>query len=138
MTWINDLENDANYKRWPASVMDLLRPTFPGMFRNIRKNLFNIILLIDPITTEARNIIRLAESFVIHLAPIRLGIVFDNRKGVDALETDYRAILCAFNYVAQKNTPREALSFLTDVSLFSFFFFIFVILINQFHNNYNM
>ena len=41
--WVNDMENDAQYRRWPASVMDLLRPTFPGMLRNIRKNVFNLV-----------------------------------------------------------------------------------------------
>lgn len=43
ITWINDLEKDSQYRRWPASLMDLLRPTFPGMLRNVRKNLFNLV-----------------------------------------------------------------------------------------------
>lgn len=43
VTWVNDLENDAQYKRWPSSVMDLMRPTFPGMLRNVRKNIFNLV-----------------------------------------------------------------------------------------------
>lgn len=43
ITWINDLEKDSQYRRWPSSVMDLLRPTFPGMLRNLRKNLFNLV-----------------------------------------------------------------------------------------------
>lgn len=47
VTWINDLENDAQYKRWPSSVMDLMRPTFPGMLRNVRKNLFNLVKTIS-------------------------------------------------------------------------------------------
>lgn len=44
VTWVNDLENDAQYKRWPSSVMDLMRPTFPGMLRNVRKNIFNLVI----------------------------------------------------------------------------------------------
>lgn len=43
ITWINDIENDAQYKRWPSSVLDLLRPTFPGMMRNVRKNMLNLV-----------------------------------------------------------------------------------------------
>lgn len=43
IVWVNDIETDAQYKRWPGSVLDLLRPTFPGMMRNIRKNLFNLV-----------------------------------------------------------------------------------------------
>lgn len=114
--WINDLEKDNQYRRWPASVMDLLRPTFPGMLRNVRKNMFNLVLIVDPITPDARGIIKLAESFVIHLAPVHLGIVFDTSKGVGELNEVYRSINCAFNYLVQTKTPREALGFLTDVS----------------------
>lgn len=113
VTWINDLENDAEYKRWPASVMDLMRPSFPGMLRSVRKNIFNLVLLIDPITPEARGIVKLVESFVIHTAPVRLGIVFDSRRNGN--DDDYRAILCAFNYVTQKQNAKSALGFLTDV-----------------------
>lgn len=113
--WINDLENDNQYRRWPSSLMDLLRPTFPGMMRNVRKNLFNLVLLIDPIKPDARDLIKLAESFVVHNAPIRLGLVFDSRN-TGTQEADYRAILCAFNYYTQNSSTREALGFLTDVS----------------------
>lgn len=118
ITWINDLENDAQYKRWPGSVMDLLRPTFPGMLRNIRKNLFNLILIIDPISSEngGRDIVKLAESFVVHSAPVRVGLVFDTRSKLDN-EIDRRAIVCAFNYVHQKKGSIEALGFLTYVSI---------------------
>ncbi|KAH8301152.1 hypothetical protein KR018_003806 [Drosophila ironensis] len=113
--WINDIENDVQYKRWPSSVMDLLRPTFPGMLRNIRKNVFNLVLVVDALQPNARSVIKLTESFVIHQAPIRLGIVFDARDaGKENLE-DYIAITCAFNYVSQKKDARAALSFLTDI-----------------------
>lgn len=113
--WINDIEKDAQYKRWPPSVMDLLRPTFPGMLRNIRKNVFNLVLVVDPLQPEGRSVIKLAESFVIHQAPIRLGLVFDARAAVESSAEDYVAISCAFNYVSQKKDARAALSFLTDI-----------------------
>lgn len=114
--WINDLEKDAQYRRWPPSVMDLLRPTFPGMLRNVRKNLFNLVLLVDPITPDSRAIIKLAESFVVHLAPVHLGVVFDTSKGIGEENILYRSVNCAFNYLNQVKTPRDALGFLTDVS----------------------
>ncbi|XP_065075789.1 UDP-glucose:glycoprotein glucosyltransferase [Ochlerotatus camptorhynchus] len=116
ITWINDLENDAQYRRWPGSVMDLLRPTFPGMLRNIRKNLFNLVLVIDPISFDesGRGIVKLAESFVVHSAPVRVGLVFDTRASSDK-EVDHRAIVCAFNYAHQKKGSTDALGFLTDL-----------------------
>ena len=69
----------------------------------------------DPIKPDARAIIKLAESFVIHSAPVRIGFVFDSRN-TDGSDNDYRAILCAFNYVTQQKNGRAALGFLTDVS----------------------
>lgn len=41
--WINDIENDAQYKRWSSNYMELLRPTFPGMLRNVKRNLYNLV-----------------------------------------------------------------------------------------------
>lgn len=75
------------------------------------------VLLVDPVKPEARPILKLAESFVVHLAPIRLGIVLDSSKSSVTTESTYRAINCAFNYISQSKSPRDALSFLTDVSL---------------------
>lgn len=43
INWINDIESDSAYKRWPNSLMELLRPTFPGMLRHVRRNLFNLV-----------------------------------------------------------------------------------------------
>ncbi|XP_032575689.1 UDP-glucose:glycoprotein glucosyltransferase [Drosophila sechellia] len=113
--WVNDIENDAQYRRWPSSVMDLLRPTFPGMLRNIRKNVFNLVLVVDALQPKARSVIKLSESFVIHQAPIRLGLVFDARDANEDNLSDYVAITCAYNYVSQKKDARAALSFLTDI-----------------------
>lgn len=116
IVWVNDLENDVEYKRWPASVMDLMRPTFPGMLRNVRKNLFNLVLLVDPVLPESRALLKMAESFIIHTAPVRIGLVFDSRSVADDKQTDYTSLLCAFNYVSQKKHAKAALGFLTDVS----------------------
>uniref|UniRef100_A0A1B0DJK7 Uncharacterized protein n=1 Tax=Phlebotomus papatasi TaxID=29031 RepID=A0A1B0DJK7_PHLPP len=115
IVWINDIEHDSQYRRWSSSVMELLRPTFPGMLRNIRKNLFNLVLVVDPVTSSARGILKLAESFVVHSAPVRLGIVLDFQKAEGERDTIYNAVLRAFNYVTQKKSPREALGFLTDI-----------------------
>lgn len=115
ISWINDIEKDTEYARWPSSVMDLLRPTFPGMLRNIRKNLFNLILVVDPVKPDARPLIKLAESFVVHSAPLRLGIVLDTRQQNDDNAEDYRGIVCAFNYLSSNIGYRTGLSFLTDL-----------------------
>ncbi|KAJ8942872.1 hypothetical protein NQ314_009936 [Rhamnusium bicolor] len=43
INWINDIEQDAKYGRWSSSLMELLRPTFPGMIRQVRRNIFNLV-----------------------------------------------------------------------------------------------
>lgn len=117
INWINDLETDSKYRGWGSSLMDLLRPTFPGMLRNIRKNLYNLVLIINPASLEAKPLLKLAESFVVHLAPLRVGIVFavnDSKDTMGKTDADI-AMLCAYNYVAQNKDPEQALGFLTEV-----------------------
>lgn len=113
--WTNDLETDKEYKRWGASVMDMLRPTFPGMMRSVRKNFFNLVLVFDPVKPDVRDLLTMADNFVSNMAPIRLGIVFDSRAGKGKLNELYQTLNCAFNYLHQKKGAREALSFLLDV-----------------------
>lgn len=113
--WINDLEVDKEYKRWGGSVMDMLRPTFPGMMRSVRKNFFNLAMLFDPIKPDSRDLLRMAESFVNNMAPLRLGVVLDTRAGTGDQEKLYRTMNCAFNYMHQKKGAREALSMLMDI-----------------------
>ena len=43
LQYINDLEKDAKYRRWPSSIQEMLRPTFPGMLRHIAKNIFHMV-----------------------------------------------------------------------------------------------
>jgi len=115
--WINDIEKDKLYKGWPGSVQELLRPTFPGMLRSIKKNFFNIVVMCDPSKAESKSVLKLVESFYVHRAPTRIGLVFsvdtnldkngDNDVGV--------AIMDAFNYISTNKEPYDALAFITDV-----------------------
>lgn len=120
VVWINNIETDSKYRTWPSTVYDLLRPAFPGMVRSVRKNLFNLVIIIDPIKPEGREITKLVESFVVHSAPIRVGIVFDTRSADAKSEKVYRSLVCAWNYINQAKQPKDALSFLTDVSCYTF------------------
>lgn len=43
IVWMNDIENDRAYSKWSSSVGELLRPTYPGMLRSIRKNFHNLV-----------------------------------------------------------------------------------------------
>uniref|UniRef100_A0A8D8LP14 UDP-glucose:glycoprotein glucosyltransferase n=1 Tax=Cacopsylla melanoneura TaxID=428564 RepID=A0A8D8LP14_9HEMI len=57
--WINDIEKDGKYTRWSFSLMDLLRPTFPGMLRNIRRNLYSLVIICNPAHAASIPLIKL-------------------------------------------------------------------------------
>lgn len=115
--WANDIENDQAYKRWPSSLRDLLRPTFPGMLRSIRRNLFNLVLIVDPSKVESFPIVKLAESFIHHQSPLHIGILLATSS--DPTVTGFTdasvALLNGYNYAVENGSPSDGLSFLTDV-----------------------
>ncbi|XP_013416185.1 UDP-glucose:glycoprotein glucosyltransferase 1 isoform X2 [Lingula anatina] len=115
--YINDLEKDRRYQQWPSSVQDMFRPTFPGMLRHVAKNFFTMVFMVDPSQPDARDLLKMAESFYVHNAPIRLGLLFvvNNEKEVDGEQDAGVALYRAFNFVKTANTVSAALSFLTDV-----------------------
>ncbi|KAK4879085.1 hypothetical protein RN001_007231 [Aquatica leii] len=117
INWINDIERDSRYNRWSTSIMDLLKPTFPGMLRQVRRNLFNLVLVINPVDKEMRGILMLLESLVVHSAPLRVGLVLAANPSlhVNGLEDAGVAVLCAFNYVSQKYEAVSALAFLSSL-----------------------
>merc|ERR1719334_948943 len=115
--WINDIEKDKLYKGWPGSVQELLRPTFPGMLRSIRKNFFNVVVMCDPSKVITKPILKLVESFYVHRAPTRIGLVFSVSTDPDKTgENDASvALVNAFNYISANKEPYDALAFITDV-----------------------
>ncbi|UYV70608.1 UGGT1 [Cordylochernes scorpioides] len=115
--YINDLEHDREYINWPNSLRDLLRPMFPGMLRNVRKNIYNMVVIADPSQKEVWDIFKLVESFHLHSAPLRMGIVFavNPDPSVDGFTDPGLALLEAFNFIAQDKRPAKGLSLITDV-----------------------
>ncbi|CAH8497276.1 unnamed protein product [Schistosoma guineensis] len=76
ITYINNLETDPAYAYWPASLHTLFNFDFSGGLRRIRKNLYNVILIIDPVSFESREMLKLTESFLLHMTPVRFGIIW--------------------------------------------------------------
>ena len=115
--WVNDIEKDSLYRGWPNTVQELLRPTFPGMLRSIRKNFFHVVLLCDPSQAASRSILKLVESFYVHRAPTRIGLVLRVNTELDRTgENDAGVALNnAFNYISTTKESYDALAFITDV-----------------------
>ncbi|XP_072935877.1 UDP-glucose:glycoprotein glucosyltransferase [Epargyreus clarus] len=112
ITWLNDLEADERYRRWPSSYMELLRPTYPGMLRNMKRNIYNYVIIVDPTSPLSASPLRLGETLLKHATPVRVGVVL----APAAHPALAAAVRAAFNYVAQdRNSNKEAFYFLTQL-----------------------
>ncbi|CAK9782754.1 hypothetical protein CC85DRAFT_260485 [Cutaneotrichosporon oleaginosum] len=74
--YLNDLEKDIAYSRWPDSVQSFLRPLYPGQLHYVRLNAWNAISVLDFATmrgaeTLAGSIAQLVQRNV----PIHMGVV---------------------------------------------------------------
>ncbi|XP_075056010.1 UDP-glucose:glycoprotein glucosyltransferase 2 [Mixophyes fleayi] len=112
INWINNIETDHKYSKWPSSVQELLRPAFPGTIRSIRCNFFNLVLFVDPVQDYAADYVKLAELFYRHNVPLRIGFVFVINSNENGQANDnVGAILWgAFNYIAKESEMNHAFS----------------------------
>ncbi|CAF4517585.1 unnamed protein product [Rotaria socialis] len=109
--WLNDLEKDSQYTKWPSSYYDLLRNNFFGGLRTIRKNLYNLVIIIDPSQIDTSyDLMKNVEAYFVHELPIRIGLVFltTNEYSINV----YRA----FRYLIKYNgNPKRALTFINEL-----------------------
>ncbi|XP_062312651.1 UDP-glucose:glycoprotein glucosyltransferase 2 isoform X3 [Osmerus eperlanus] len=111
VTWVNDIENDSMYRSWPSSLQELLRATFPGVIRQIRRNFFNLVLFLDPVQEDSVELVKLAELFYKHKIPLRIGFVFvvNTEDEVDGLSDAGVAFFRLLNFVADEYDMSQAL-----------------------------
>uniref|UniRef100_A0A8B9MCR9 UDP-glucose:glycoprotein glucosyltransferase 2 n=1 Tax=Accipiter nisus TaxID=211598 RepID=A0A8B9MCR9_9AVES len=108
--WINNIEQDPSYSTWPASYQELLKPTFPGVIQQIRRNLFNLVLFVDPVQEDTGDYMKLAELFYHHNVPLRIGFVFilSTKEEIDGNEDAGIALWRTFNYIAEESDISQA------------------------------
>ncbi|XP_041806293.1 UDP-glucose:glycoprotein glucosyltransferase 2 isoform X1 [Chelmon rostratus] len=109
--WINDIENDPVYRSWPTGVQELLRATFPGVIRQIRRNFFNLVLFLDPVREESVELVKLAELFYKHKIPLRIGFVFvvNTKDEIDGFSDAGVGFYRLLNYIADEYDLSQAL-----------------------------
>uniref|UniRef100_A0A8B9JKA7 UDP-glucose ceramide glucosyltransferase-like 1 n=1 Tax=Astyanax mexicanus TaxID=7994 RepID=A0A8B9JKA7_ASTMX len=102
--WVNNLETDGRYASWPSNVQELLRPTFPGVIKQIRKNFHNLVMIIDPTHENTAELLSVAEMFYSNNIPLRIGLVFvvNDADDIDGMQDAGVAMLRAFNYIADE------------------------------------
>ncbi|XP_026150996.1 UDP-glucose:glycoprotein glucosyltransferase 2 [Mastacembelus armatus] len=117
--WINDIENDSMYRSWPTGVQELLRATFPGVIRQIRRNFFNLVLFLDPAQEESVELVKLADLFYKHKIPLRIGFVFvvNTKDDIDGFSDAGVGFYRLLNYIADEYDLSQAL--MSMVSLYS-------------------
>ncbi|XP_068038575.1 UDP-glucose:glycoprotein glucosyltransferase 2 isoform X3 [Anomalospiza imberbis] len=108
--WINNIEQDHSYSTWPASYQELLKPSFPGFLHEIRRNLYNLVLFVDPVQEDTGDYMKLAELFYHHDVPLRIGIVFilSTKEEIDGNEDAGVALWRTFNYIAEESDTSQA------------------------------
>ncbi|XP_031416124.1 UDP-glucose:glycoprotein glucosyltransferase 1 isoform X2 [Clupea harengus] len=110
INWINNLEMDPRYAAWPYNVQELLRPTFPGVIRQIRKNFHNLVIILDPAQENSAELLSVAEMFYSNNIPLRIGVVFvvNDEDDVDGMQDAGVAMLRAFNYITDDEDDQHA------------------------------
>ncbi|KAL9866935.1 UDP-glucose:glycoprotein glucosyltransferase 2 isoform 2-T2 [Geothlypis trichas] len=116
--WINNIEQDHSYSTWPESYQELLKPSFPGFLHEIRRNLYNLVLFVDPIQEDTGDYMKLAELFYHHDVPLRIGMVFilSTQEEIDGNEDAGVALWRTFNYIAEESDASQA--FMSIVNMY--------------------
>uniref|UniRef100_A0A8B9T8Q0 UDP-glucose ceramide glucosyltransferase-like 1 n=1 Tax=Anas platyrhynchos TaxID=8839 RepID=A0A8B9T8Q0_ANAPL len=102
--WINDIEKDHSYSTWPASYQELLKPTFPGVIQQIRRNLYNLVSLDN--------------VFFLHNVCINIiGFVFvlNTKEEIDGNKDAGIALWRMFNYIAEESDISQAFTSIINV-----------------------
>uniref|UniRef100_A0A671SXB6 UDP-glucose:glycoprotein glucosyltransferase 2-like n=1 Tax=Sinocyclocheilus anshuiensis TaxID=1608454 RepID=A0A671SXB6_9TELE len=119
--WANDIEKDCMYRHWPSSVQELLRATFPGVIRQIRRNFYNLVLFLDAIQEESIELVKLAELFYKHNIPLRIGFVLvvsaDDK--VDGFLDAGVALFRLLNYISEEYDEAQAFTSMVSVKTLS-------------------
>ncbi|KAK2891958.1 UDP-glucose:glycoprotein glucosyltransferase 1 isoform X2 [Channa argus] len=119
ISWINNLETDHRYSSWPYNVQELLRPTFPGVIRQIRKNFHNLVIILDPTQENAAELLSVAEMFFTNNIPLRIGLVFvvSDDDDIDGMQDAGVALVRAYNYIKDEVDSQSA--FEAVISMFN-------------------
>ncbi|XP_076013398.1 UDP-glucose:glycoprotein glucosyltransferase 1 [Genypterus blacodes] len=110
INWINNLETDHRYSSWPYNVQELLRPTFPGVIRQIRKNFHNLVIILDPTQENSAELLSVAEMFYSNNIPLRIGLVFvvSDEDDIDGMQDAGAALVRAYNYICDEVDTQSA------------------------------
>ncbi|KAI8823410.1 UDP-glucose:glycoprotein glucosyltransferase-domain-containing protein [Fimicolochytrium jonesii] len=103
--WWNDLEKDSRYNRWPKSISEILRPSYPSQLKFIRKNLVQVLFRLDLSNPSHLGLMVQALQMIPRDIPLRLGIA----PIVDAeSETSPASVAATTFYLLKRTTSLKA------------------------------
>ena len=83
VVYLNDVEKDPQYARWPRSVKGMLQSMQYGMPPVVRRNMFTILAVIDPVENPSVGVFQLGMQLVQNSYPARVGILWVGQTDVD-------------------------------------------------------
>ncbi|XP_037450870.1 UDP-glucose:glycoprotein glucosyltransferase-like isoform X3 [Triticum dicoccoides] len=122
--YLNNLEEDALYKRWRSNLNELLMPVYPGQMRYIRKNLFHAVYVFDPASACGAETIDTILSLHQDSVPVRFGIIMYSSRLINVIEENDGSksdedtstlIMRLFLYIKETYSTQLAFRFLSDI-----------------------
>lgn len=133
--YLNNLEEDAMYRRWRSNLNEILMPVFPGQLRYIRKNLFYAVYVLDPASACGLEAIDIITSMYENNFPMRFGVILYSTNFIKKVEMSGGGLLFAqvendgqiaedissliirlFIYIKENHGMQTAFQFLSNVN----------------------
>ena len=82
--YVNDIEKDEQYKNWPRSVQNMMFAMQYGAPPSVRRNMFTVLAVVDPLLDEGGNHgVSLASQLMQGQFPVRLGVLLVNQEDLN-------------------------------------------------------
>ncbi|KZO95399.1 glycosyltransferase family 24 protein [Calocera viscosa TUFC12733] len=105
--WWNNVAKDKRYQRYVSSLTGILRPTYPGSFHPVARNIYNVVLYLDYANGEA---IQLIAGYINTLIQRNVPIRFAT---VGAGEGDSKRVARVISYVVRTYGRSTAMKLFT-------------------------
>ena len=96
VTYINDIERDPQYRQWPRSIEQMLMMAQFGQPPTVRRNMFTMLLVLDPLSGDGERMLDIAIQFIQANLPIRLGFLFVSNSDIDTCKASSDEEECLF------------------------------------------